>query len=117
MDIIVDVEADGPCPGLYSMVSFGAVCLHNTNLSFYGRTAPISNNWVPEALAVSNTTREEHMGYEDPLIEMNRFMVWLDNISDSTRFTFISDNPAFDWQFINYYFHEFYRYKSFWILC
>ena len=21
----VDVEADGPCPGLYSMVSFGAV--------------------------------------------------------------------------------------------
>ena len=35
--IMVDVEADGPCPGLYSMVSFGAVVVEpKLERSFYG---------------------------------------------------------------------------------
>jgi len=50
----VDVEADGPIPGDYSMVSFGAVAVEPTlQHTFYGEVKPISNKWVPEALAVS----------------------------------------------------------------
>ena len=41
MLISVDVEADGPCPGLYSMVSFGAVSVLDTTQRFKGLTAPI----------------------------------------------------------------------------
>jgi hypothetical protein len=37
---------------------------------------------------------------------MERFAEWLAKLSQG-RPIFISDNPAFDWQFINYYFHRF----------
>jgi hypothetical protein len=35
---------------------------------------------------------------------MRNFAVWLKDTS-AGRPVFISDNPAFDWQWINYYFH------------
>jgi formamidopyrimidine-DNA glycosylase len=41
--IIVDVEADGPIPSKYSMVSFGAVVVEaGLSRTFYGQTKPIS---------------------------------------------------------------------------
>ncbi|HET6924100.1 MAG TPA: exonuclease, partial [Anaeromyxobacteraceae bacterium] len=65
--IVVDVEADGPVPGRYSMVCFGAVVVEpSLAKTFYGRTRPISEEWLPEALAVSGFTREQHRGFEDP---------------------------------------------------
>ena len=43
--IVVDVEADGEIPFKYSMVCFGAVIVEPTlNKTFYGKTAPISEN-------------------------------------------------------------------------
>lgn len=106
--IIVDVEADGPCPGLYSMVSFGAVVLKDTSKTFYGTLKPISENYIPEALAVSNVSREDHLQFDDPKETMIKFSSWIEQNS-SGRATFVSDNPAFDWQFINYYFHKSYK--------
>lgn len=104
---IVDVESDGPCPGLYSMVSFGAIKVQadlNSAPTFYGKVAPISEKWIPEALAVSNVTREEHLQYPSVESQMNQFKDWI--IKNSVgRPVFLSDNPAFDWQWINYYMH------------
>lgn len=103
--IVVDVEADGPIPHLYSMVSFGAVVVdEKLDNTFYGKVKPISENFIPEALAVSGFSREEHLTFDDPLKVMYDFKVWLDSISGG-RHIFISDNLAFDWQWINYYFH------------
>ncbi|MBS1110063.1 MAG: hypothetical protein H6Q88_2055, partial [Anaeromyxobacteraceae bacterium] len=49
--IVVDVEADGPIPGKYSMVCLGAVVVEPTlSRTFYGRTRPISKEWLPESL-------------------------------------------------------------------
>lgn len=105
--IVVDVEADGPAPGLYSMVSFGAIKVDaSLSVTFYGQVRPICERWVPEALAVSGITREEHLGYEAAEAVMGRFGAWLKEHSLGHP-VFISDNPAFDWQFINYYFHAF----------
>ncbi len=106
---IVDVESDGPCPGLYSMVSFGVVKLQDDLLvapTFYGKTAPISEKWIPDALAVSGISREEHMAYTKPEIIMLEFKNWLKKASKG-RPVFVSDNPAFDWQWINYYMHAY----------
>lgn len=107
---VVDVEADGPCPGLYSMVSFGAVKVQE-NLkdtpTFYGTLKPISDKCIPQALAVSGFTREETMKFSDPKDVMEDFANWIDENSEG-RPIFISDNNGFDWQFINYYFHAFY---------
>ncbi|HEY6160948.1 MAG TPA: 3'-5' exoribonuclease [Bacteroidia bacterium] len=103
--IVVDVEADGPIPNKYSMVSFGAVVVEpSLSKTFYGKVKPVSGEWIPEALAVSNVTRGEHLKFDEPKLVMEDFTQWLKENSAGQP-VFISDNPAFDWQWINYYFH------------
>jgi DNA polymerase III epsilon subunit-like protein len=105
---VVDVEADGPCPGLYSMVSFGAVLVDaRLATTYYGRTRPISGAaFIPEALAVSKITREDHLAFPSPAQVLPEFVRWVKNHTVDKP-VFVSDNPAFDWQFINYYCHAF----------
>lgn len=106
--IVVDVEADGPVPGLYSMVSFGAIVVDESlDKTFYGECKPISGDWIPEALAVSGFSREETMKFNEPWDVMEDFAKWLNSLGEK-RLIFWSDNNGFDWQFINYYFHRFY---------
>lgn len=103
--IVVDVEADGPIPHKYSMVCFGAVIVEpSLTKTFYGQTKPISEEWVPDALAVSGFSREDHISFKDPKQVMEEFDQWI-KANSVGHPIFISDNPAFDWQWINYYFH------------
>jgi len=102
---VVDVEADGPVPPKYSMVCFGAVLVEpSLSLTFRGRVRPVSADWLPEALAVSGVTREQHLAFDEPGPVMEAFERWIREHSRG-RPVFFSDNLAFDWQFINYYFH------------
>jgi len=104
---MVDIESDGPIPGDYSMISFGAVIVEpSLKKTFSGKLRPISEKWIPDALAVSGHTREQTMQFEEPLVVMGRFQTWLEEQS-TDRPMFISDNNGFDWQFINWYFHHF----------
>ena len=104
---MVDVEADGPIPGEYSMVCFGAVVVEpGLSRTFYGRTRPVSENWVPGALAVSGFSREEHLGFDEPEAVMRAFAAWLSSLR-TKRMMFVSDNNGFDWQWVNWYFHKF----------
>lgn len=106
--IVVDVEADGPIPHKYSMVSFGAVVVEPTlSKTFYGKVKPISEDWIPEALAVSGHSREEHEKFDNPQLVMEAFDKWIQENTNGKPI-FISDNLAFDWQWINYYFHVYY---------
>lgn len=112
MLVVVDVESDGPCPGLYSMISFGAVAIDSSGTldkTFEGKVAPLPGAKRLEAAArISGISRELHESFEPPLVVMERFAQWLAKLAPKgTKLTFVSDNPAFDWQFINYYFHEF----------
>lgn len=105
--VMVDVEADGPIPGDYSMISFGAVIVEpGLFKTFYGKLRPISDKWVLEALKVSGFSREEALGFENPKAVMERFDRWIRDQADG-RPIFVSDNNGFDWQFINWYFHHF----------
>ena len=104
---MVDIESDGPIPGDYSMVCFGAVVVEpGLSRTFYGRLKPISEQFIPNALAISGFTREQVMEFDDPKTVMMQFAKWLGSISKD-RLMFISDNNGFDWQFINWYFHHF----------
>lgn len=105
--VMVDVEADGPIPGDYSMISFGAVVVdEKLDTTFYGQLRPISDRWVPEALAVSGFSREQTLAFGDPATVMRQFGEWLkDSVQGRPRF--IADNNGFDWQYINWYFHHF----------
>jgi len=104
--IVVDVESDGPSPGHFSMVSFGAVVVEPTlSKTFKGQVRPISDRFDPEALAISGVTREQHLRFDEPGEVMARFAGWIE-ASSRGRPVFCSDNLAFDWMFINWYFHD-----------
>lgn len=105
--IMVDIEADGPIPSDYSMVCFGAIVVEaSLDRSFYGQLRPISDKFIPEALAVSGFTREQTLEFPEPEGVMRSFAEWLAAVSNG-RPMFIADNNGFDWQFINWYFHHF----------
>lgn len=105
---VVDVESDGPIPFVNSMVCFGAVKVdENLTTTFLGKTKPISETYIPEALAVSGISRIEHEKFDDPKEVMKNFAEWIAANNSNGRPIFVSDNPAYDWQFINWYFHYF----------
>ncbi len=105
--VMVDIEADGPIPGDYSMVCLGAVVVEPTlERTFYGQLKPISDRWNEKALAVSGFSREETLDFDEPENVMVRFRDWLSGVSGGQP-RFISDNNGFDWQFVNWYFHHF----------
>ena len=105
--VMVDIESDGPIPGDYSMVCFGAVVVEpSLQKRFHGQLRPISEKWIPEALAVSGFSREQILAFPEPSGVMREFAEWL-RTNCEQRVVFVSDNNGFDWQFINWYFHHF----------
>ena len=63
--IMVDIEADGPIPGDFSMICFGAVVVDDTlNKTFYGQLRPISEKWIPESRGMDNRL----LCHQSPLI-------------------------------------------------
>ena len=104
---MIDVESDGPIPGDYSMVCFGAVIVEpGLSRTFYGRLRPISERFDPQALAVSGFSREETLAFPEPAEVMHEFVAWIRREARG-RVIFISDNNGFDWQFVNWYLHHF----------
>ena len=105
--IMVDIEADGPIPGDFSMVCLGAIVVEPAlERTFYGRLRPISLRWVPEALAVSGFDRDTCMGFPEPQETMADFADWVAQVGGA-RPMFVSDNNGFDWQFVNWYLHHY----------
>ena len=108
MYIMVDVESNGPIPGDYSMIAIGAIIVDkNLDKTFLGYIKPISEQYIPEALAVSGFTHQQTKDFEkDASTVMLEFEKWIkENCKDKP--IFISDNNGFDWQFVNWYFHHF----------
>lgn len=101
---VVDVEADDQVPMKGSMVCFGAVVMRDLNETFYGQTKPIVDTYNPEALKVSGFTREEHEKFDDPIEVMVAFKDWVNKVNGKYRPIFVSDNPGFDFSWINFYF-------------
>ena len=104
---MTDIESDGPIPGDYSMISFGAVLVDaDLDKTFYGRLRPISDNFIPEALAVSGHSRAETLTFDEPAEVMTDFANWIKE-NTTGRPIFISDNNGFDWMFVCWYFWHF----------
>lgn len=99
----MDVEADGPIPGDYSMIAIGAIKVSDLSVGFLRYLKPISSLWQPEALAVSGFSREETETFESPTLVMQDFHDWLLANSEGHPI-FVADNNGFDWQFVNWYF-------------
>jgi DNA polymerase III epsilon subunit-like protein len=96
--IFVDCEATGPCPGKGELTEFGAVEFSG-RATFHGvlfESRPSQQN-----PALSERTGEAF----DPVKVFGEFEAWLLSVTKG-RYIFVSDNPAFDFQWINYGFHH-----------
>lgn len=107
--VVVDVETDGPCPGLYSMIKLGACVVENKFRVFRADFMPCGDYVSEEALKVTGFTHEQTLDFPHPGYGMEDFHNWLKGLKSNLddRLVFVSDNLAFDWQFVNYYFYRF----------
>jgi len=92
--IFVDCEATGPCPGKGVLTEFGAVDF-KTRATFHG----VLHESKPRAdtPALSELTGQAF----DPVAVYQAFDDWLGGLGRGHP-VFVSDNPAFDWQWINH---------------
>jgi hypothetical protein len=107
--ISVDVEASGPVPGEYSMLSIGACVVGATDKTFYVELKPLTSKYDPTALAVAGFDLKTQMrkGME-PARAMQQFDAWLASVSAFDSPPIFCGYPlAFDWMFVAYYFHRF----------
>ncbi|CAL9574705.1 3'-5' exonuclease [Streptomyces sp. enrichment culture] len=117
--VSVDVEADGPIPGPYSMLSFGAavagrqdadgyVAADPEALTFYRELRPISGEFVPEALAVSGLDRERLLVEgARPEAALREFTAWVREVSRGGQPVMCGYPAAYDWTFLYWYLMRF----------
>ena len=117
--ISVDVEADGPIPGVYSMLaiafavagSFDGTRYESAHVGeevFYRELRPISDQTDPEALAVSGLDRNRLMiEGTDPVDAMNAAVDWIRSIRRRRRPVLVGYPLVFDWMFTQWYFERF----------
>lgn len=106
--ISVDVETSGPMPGAYSMLSIGACEVGQTEMNFYIELRPISERFVPEAIrVVGRPLSEFSKSGQDPRKAMTQFRDWICKTTGEHDPIFVGFNAAFDWSFVNWYFHTY----------
>ncbi len=112
--ISVDVEASGPNPGRYSLLSIGACLVKDPERTFYVELQPTNGNATQEALDITGLSMAElAVGGVAPSEAMHRFAEWLEEVSQGKRLVFVAFNAPFDWMFVNDYFHRYLGYNPF----
>lgn len=106
--VVVDIEGNGPLVGIHSMISIGAVILDNKlDKTFYVEMAPLTDKYVPEALAVSGFTFEQTKTFMPAEEAFKLFGEWISKHFGDKRPIIWADNPSYDVAWINWYFNYF----------
>lgn len=106
--IAVDVEADGPIPGPYSMIALGMAVVGRPELNFYTEICPISTDFVPQSLEVSGLDRDrllrEAPSATDAIANAAR---WVNGLRKIGRPVFLAAPAVWDGMFVHWYFMRF----------
>ncbi len=102
--IACDVEADGPIPGPYSMLSLGMAVVGKPELSFYTELKPISEQFVPKALEVSGLDRDKLIQEAPhPKEAMENATKWINKLRKIGRPVFLAGPAVWDGMYIHWY--------------
>ncbi len=112
----VDVEASGPVPALFDLVSIGAVGVvrceagqHRvTGEPFYVELAPQGGAEDPGATAVHGITRAHLAAHGVPAADALRALnAWAEGLraTPADRLVFVGHNAPFDWSFVHHAYH------------
>ena len=131
--VCVDVEASGPIPNPYNLVSIGAVVVHRPSAGtnwmagagkpffvevrlggaawtvrdgepFYVELKPLYPGFDDRAMAIHGITRD-HLERTgvEPAAAMRQLSAYA--LEAAARPVFVGHNAVFDWAFVNHYFH------------
>lgn len=98
---VIDVEANGPIIGKHSMIQIGIVNVHDTSINFYGELKPLSNEFDQGAMTAIGLEHKDTLAYPSAPDTMKKLNTWLDGFD--FRPIMWSDNPGFDWGWLNWY--------------
>ena len=114
---MVDVEANGPIPGDYSMTEIGVIRMDRDLVNaptFHGKLRPLADaGHQPSAYEVVGYDHDHAMTFDDPKDTMWALDRWLSDHNKSNRPMFISDNNGFDAMFVAWYFWHFIGHNPF----
>ena len=111
--ISTDIETDGPCPGLNSMLSFGSAAFLRTgkmigtfsrNLEQLPEARPDPDTtawWLKFPAAWDECRRDPVL----PVVAMHEYVLWLGSFKQCP--VFLAYPAGFDYTFMNYYLHRF----------
>jgi hypothetical protein len=111
----VDIESDGPCPGLNSMLSLGAVAYNadGVELATFSRNLEL----LPDASPDPKTSQFWNTHYdlyqqtrfktEPPERALPEFDAWVQSITDPKYAVFVAYPAGYDFTWVFYYLHRF----------
>lgn len=120
--VSVDVEADGPIPGPFSMLSMGMSVVGHPEWTWYAELRPISDQFDPQALEVCGLDRErlKREGLP-PEQALRNAAAWLKTVEGSFatktghphRCVFLAAPAVWDGMFVHWYFIRFLGHNPF----
>lgn len=108
----VDIEASGPVPSLYNMVSIGGVVVrlvdgvHVRGDSFYYELQPVCDGFDPGAMAIHGIPRAHLETNGTPVkTALEGITAFVKaQIEPGQRALFVGHNAPFDWMYVAWYF-------------
>jgi ribonuclease T len=112
--VSVDIEASGPSPNRYALLSIGACLVDDPSRGFYAELRPSSRDADPTAMRVHGLSLDELAAHgEEPATALRRFEAWLAAEMDGRIPVFVGHNAAFDWMFVADAFHRYLGHNPF----
>jgi len=113
--IVIDIEASGPSPDQYAMLSLGAATITKPVETFYKEFQPDSDLFKEDSLKISGLSMQElAKNGSAPAQGFQQFSNWIEEVTPQGKHPiFTAFNAPFDWMFVNTYFHRYLGYNPF----
>jgi hypothetical protein len=112
----LDVECDGPCPGLNNLLSIGVACFDTENklISTFERNILEQTEFKsdPDTMDFWSKNKEAwdhcHTDQVEPVVAMKEFGDFLTDLKTRYKIMTLGWPINYDWMWIHYYLHRYY---------